>query len=65
MYAAYFVGLIGFLYAFPTIWNAALIGVWCVAQVLRMFAEERVLAQSPSYRDYLERVRWRVLPGIF
>jgi protein-S-isoprenylcysteine O-methyltransferase Ste14 len=65
MYAAYFVGLIGFLYAFPTIWNVALIAVWCVAQVLRVFAEERVLSQSPLYREYLLRVRWRVIPGLF
>jgi len=65
MYVAYFVGLAGFLYAFPTLWNGALVAVWCGAQVLRMFAEERVLAQSPAYREYLARVRWRVLPGVF
>ncbi|MFT3728947.1 MAG: isoprenylcysteine carboxylmethyltransferase family protein [Terricaulis sp.] len=65
MYAAYFVGQLGFLYAFPTIWNAALLAVWAIAQVLRIFAEERVLARSPDYRAYLSRVRWRLIPGVF
>jgi protein-S-isoprenylcysteine O-methyltransferase Ste14 len=65
MYAAYFIGQLGFLYAFPTAWNAALLAVWSIAQVLRIFAEERVLSQSPTYRDYLNRVRWRLIPGVF
>jgi protein-S-isoprenylcysteine O-methyltransferase Ste14 len=65
MYAAYFIGQLGFLYAFPTLWNAALLAIWSGAQILRIFAEERVLAQSPVYRDYLARVRWRLAPGLF
>jgi protein-S-isoprenylcysteine O-methyltransferase Ste14 len=65
MYAAYFISQLGFLYAFPTLWNALLILVWTGAQVLRMFAEERVLKRAPDYRDYAARVRWRVIPGLF
>ena len=65
LYSAYFVGQLGFLYAFPTLWNAALLGVWSIAQVLRIFAEERVLSQSPVYRAYAAHVRWRLVPGVF
>ena len=32
----------------------------------RAATEDRVLlAELPGYRDYAERVRWRLLPGIW
>jgi protein-S-isoprenylcysteine O-methyltransferase Ste14 len=32
----------------------------------RAITEDRVLqAELPGYRDYAERVRWRVLPGVW
>lgn len=65
MYAAYFFGMAGFLYAFPTWWNAGIIAVWTVMQVYRIHAEERVLVTAPSYRDYAARVRWRLIPGLY
>lgn len=65
MYAAYFFGMAGFLYAFPTWWNAGIIAVWTVMQVYRIHAEERVLVTAPSYRDYAARVRWRLIPGVY
>lgn len=39
------------------------IGWW--AQILRILAEERVLSEDPAYRDYMKRVRWRLIPGVF
>lgn len=39
------------------------IGWW--AQILRLKAEERLLAQDPAYADYMTRVRWRLIPGLF
>ena len=39
------------------------IGWW--AQILRIEAEERVLAQDPAYADYMRQVRWRLIPGLF
>lgn len=33
--------------------------------VLRIGAEERALGSLPEYRAYSERVRWRLLPGVW
>jgi hypothetical protein len=27
--------------------------------------EEQTLAQDPAYRTYMQRVRWRIIPGVF
>lgn len=39
------------------------IGWW--AQILRLLAEERLLAQDPGYAAYMQQVRWRLIPGLF
>lgn len=65
MYASYVFGMSGFFFAFPTAWNAALIVLWIAATIYRILAEERVLMQSPDYRAYAQRVRWRLLPGVY
>jgi protein-S-isoprenylcysteine O-methyltransferase Ste14 len=65
MYASYVFGMAGFVYAFPTWWNAGLVALWIVAQLYRIHAEERVLNQSPDYRAYAARVRWRLVPGLY
>ena len=65
MYASYFISLIGFLYAFPTLWNAAILVVWSIGQVLRIIAEERILTSDARYQAYIKGVRWRLVPGLF
>jgi protein-S-isoprenylcysteine O-methyltransferase Ste14 len=65
MYASYFISLTGFLYAFPTLWNAAVLVVWSIGQVLRIIAEERILTTDARYQAYSIGVRWRVIPGLF
>jgi protein-S-isoprenylcysteine O-methyltransferase Ste14 len=65
MYASYFVGQLGFLYAFPTVWNAAIIAVWVAAQFYRMHAEERLLRKDALYAAYAAQVRWRLVPGLY
>ena len=39
------------------------IGWW--AQILRLLAEERLLGQDPAYAEYMQAVRWRLIPGLF
>lgn len=39
------------------------IGWW--AQILRIKAEERVLSQDPAYGEYMAKVKWRLIPGVF
>jgi protein-S-isoprenylcysteine O-methyltransferase Ste14 len=65
MYASYFVAQLGYFLAFPTTRNAIVLGVWSVAQILRIQAEEVVLTRDAGYRVYAEQVRWRLVPGIY
>ena len=65
MYASYFIAQLGFLYAFPTAWNAAIMAAWTAIQVLRINAEERLLKTEPCYQAYATRVRWRLIPRLY
>jgi protein-S-isoprenylcysteine O-methyltransferase Ste14 len=65
IYLGYLMTHIGFAIANPLNWNLVLLGVADVALMLRACREERTLALDPAYRDYMQQVRWRVLPGIF
>jgi len=49
----------------PSLWT-----FWPLAAVvplvaLRIIAEERLLTQSPDYRTYAQKVRWRLLPFLW
>lgn len=65
MYASYFIAQLGFLYAFPTLWNAAIIAAWTAIQVLRINAEERLLKTDARYQTYATQVRWRLVPRVY
>jgi protein-S-isoprenylcysteine O-methyltransferase Ste14 len=65
MYAGYLLTDIGFWLNSPTLWNAAVYAAALGVQVLRILAEERFLSQSETYRDYIQRVRFRLVPGVF
>lgn len=45
--------------------NIAIFSVVLVFQVLRIRAEERVLAATGDYDEYRSQVRWRLVPGVF
>ncbi|MFN8639734.1 MAG: isoprenylcysteine carboxylmethyltransferase family protein [Dehalococcoidia bacterium] len=65
VYAAYLVGEIGYLLDSPTSWNLLVIAVQTLGQVVRMDHEEAVLSSDPAYVDYRERVRYRLVPGLY
>ena len=65
IYAGYLVTHVGFLLGHWAVWNALVLIVSDVAVLARAIYEERILGQDPAYADYRERVRWRVLPGVF
>ena len=65
IYLGYLLTHVGFVIANPIGWNLLLLGTADVALLLRACREERTLAQDPAYRDYMQHVRWRVLPGVF
>ena len=65
IYLGYLVTHVGFVIAYPAVWNLAVLLAADVALMLRAIREERTLALDPSYRAYMDRVRWRIIPGVF
>lgn len=65
IYAAYLMGQIGFLLLNPTAWNLALYTISLVLQVLRIQAEERLLAHDPGFDAFRKQVRFRLVPGVW
>lgn len=65
MYAGYILTHIGFLLAQFSLFNLALyMTVWAI-MVLRIRAEERVLFDDAAYREFAEKVRCRLIPGLY
>jgi protein-S-isoprenylcysteine O-methyltransferase Ste14 len=65
IYMGYLVTHVAFLVANPTPWNIATLAVADLALMVRAVYEERVLALDEAYREYQQKVRWRVAPGVF
>jgi protein-S-isoprenylcysteine O-methyltransferase Ste14 len=65
MYAGYLLVHIGVLTVMFSPYNLAIYAIGWTAQILRLLAEERLLGEDPAYREYMGKVRWRLIPGIF
>lgn len=65
MYAGYLVVHIGVLTLMPSVLNFVAYGICWFAQVLRLLAEEELLSKDPAYVAFKEKVRYRLIPGIF
>jgi protein-S-isoprenylcysteine O-methyltransferase Ste14 len=65
LYLAEFVALIGFCIGYSSLWNWTILAVVVVLQVMRLLAEERLLSTDAEYVAYQQRVRWRLLPGVW
>ena len=65
MYAGYTILHVGFLLAFPSLWNIVLYSTELTIQMARLLREELLLNQDQNYRDYAARVRYRLIPMIF
>lgn len=65
MYSGYLFAHIGILVLMPSLPNLAIYVIsWC-AQIFRLLAEERLLLEDPDYQNYAEKIRWRLVPGLF
>lgn len=65
IYFAHVVTEVGFIIANPHWINAVLIAVIFTAQLLRIRAEERLLESSTDYAAYKQKVRFRLIPGVY
>ncbi len=65
IYFSHFITTTGFLMANLTLYNAAVLALFTVCQIMRIEAEERVLTETADYAAYKARVRWRLIPGLY
>jgi protein-S-isoprenylcysteine O-methyltransferase Ste14 len=65
IYFGYLITHVGFIAANPGKWNLFVLVVADVALLFRAVCEEETLARDESYRTYMGRVRWRIVPGVF
>jgi protein-S-isoprenylcysteine O-methyltransferase Ste14 len=65
IYLGYLLTHAGFAIAYPADWNLVILAAADTALMLRAIREERTLALDGEYRSYMQRVRWRVVPGVF
>lgn len=65
IYMGYLITHVGFLIANPLQWNFGILATADIALVVRALREERMLAADPAYCNYTQRVRWRLVPGVF
>lgn len=49
----------------PMLLNGAMYGLAFILQIVRIRREERVLMRDPTYVAFAQRVRYRLLPGIY
>lgn len=65
IYASYLIGYLAYVLAALSVWNVLVLALALAFQVRRMDAEETVLRRDEQYREYSERVRYRLIPGIY
>jgi protein-S-isoprenylcysteine O-methyltransferase Ste14 len=65
IYLGYLVTHVGFLASNGSVRNLAVYLATYLFQVIRIYAEERVLSEDGGYREYCRAVRYRLLPGLF
>lgn len=65
VYACYLVTYFGYILCYPTMRNLPLLAGTAILLFLRVQAEERFLTRDPVYREYTERVPWRLVPRVY
>jgi protein-S-isoprenylcysteine O-methyltransferase Ste14 len=65
IYFGYLLTQAGYLSISYSGWNLLVYTACWLAMVLRIRAEEAVLAEDEAYRDYRKQVRYRLLPAIW
>lgn len=65
IYAAYLLTFCSYLAANYSIWNLLILLFSVTLMVARLRFEEGHLSLAPEYRDYQQRVKWRLIPFVF
>ena len=65
-YAGNILALPGMVLAFGSVWTIIPAIVALIIAVIRTALEDKTLQEElPGYRDYVRRVRYRLIPGVF
>jgi protein-S-isoprenylcysteine O-methyltransferase Ste14 len=65
IYLGYLIAHVAFVAANPIAWNFVTLLISDGALLRRAVCEEHTLAGDDAYREYMTRVKWRVMPGLF
>jgi protein-S-isoprenylcysteine O-methyltransferase Ste14 len=65
VYLGWILLAMGFSMAYPSFWNLALLAACMALTFWRIHLEEELLGTDPDYRDYLSRVHYRMIPGVY
>jgi protein-S-isoprenylcysteine O-methyltransferase Ste14 len=65
IYSGYLFTYVGFALAHFSARNVAVELCAIVIMIVRIMAEERVLSADPAYAEFMARVRFRLIPGLF
>ncbi|MCC7221400.1 MAG: DUF1295 domain-containing protein [Candidatus Contendobacter sp.] len=65
IYAGYLMIHVGLLLMMPSLTNFLFYAIGWWAQILRLLAEEELLGQDPQYQAFMQKTRWRLVPGVF
>ncbi len=65
-YAGNILALFGIVLALGSVWTLIAAAVALIIAVIRTVLEDHTLQEElPGYRDYVRRVRYRLIPGIY
>ena len=65
IYLSYIVAALGTLMRHPSLYNSSVVLAGVVLMMWRIRFEERLLAQDEIYRNYMDAVRYRLIPGLY
>ena len=65
-YAGNILALFGIVLALSSVWTLMPTAVAIIISVIRTALEDRTLQEElPGYQDYAQRVRYRLIPGVY
>lgn len=65
LYLSYVIAFLGYVINQPSFENIIVYSAAVLLWILRLLAEERFLLRDGDYRAYSEKVRYRIIPGLF
>ena len=64
IYAGWFLLTIGYFLAYPSWINFLIVSTAPALMLWRILLEEQLLLEDPEYREYVQHVRFRLIPGV-